>query len=173
MTAAVDLANPGSLATGVSGKGDAVSPKKKSHRKPSRSRDTQRPASSAPVRTRREPVVAAEPPRWPVVLWTVLTAVWVGGSGLFFVLYLAEGFALLGTEEITLAARRTTAGYLAAMVVCALVVPLAGALTALHLRRKVAAGMFAAVLAVSVVAVWALAPPGEIAAAIWAAFTGS
>ncbi|ASU86247.1 hypothetical protein CDO52_15095 [Nocardiopsis gilva YIM 90087] len=147
-----------------------MSPKKKNPRTP-RDRRTgpqaPRGTATAPAaRPTRTPVAVDEPARWPVVVWCLLTAAWIGGSLVFFVLYLAEGFALLNAAEITDTARRATAWYLVGLLVCALVVPLAGAVAATVLRRKVAAVMFGLALLLSAALMYSLASPADLVSAI-------
>ncbi|MDA8370003.1 MAG: hypothetical protein M0026_09030 [Nocardiopsaceae bacterium] len=114
----------------------------------------------------RTPVAIDERRRWPVALWSALTCAWLIGSPLFLVLYLAEGFALLNATEITDTARRTTALYLTGLVAAALGAPLAGALTAALLRRRIAAALFTLALLASAGALFTLASPAEILAGI-------
>ncbi|MFC4562294.1 hypothetical protein ACFO4E_10550 [Nocardiopsis mangrovi] len=159
-----------------------MSPKKKNPRKPKAApaagpRTTgaaDHPPAPAPGgRTvSRTPVVVDDRRRWPVAVWIGLTLVWALGSPLFFLLYLAEGFAMLAQEEITDAARRATASYLVALLACALVVPLAGAVAAAVLRRRIAAILFGVVLLGSGIALFSIAPPGEIAEALRGSFGG-
>ncbi|MBB6171796.1 cation transport ATPase [Nocardiopsis mwathae] len=147
-----------------------MSPKKKNTRKPrGRRPDPAAPTTPAtdPARpAARTPVVLEEPRRWPVAVWSLLTIAWLGGSALFFLLYLAEGFAMLNAEEVTDAARRTTAWYLVWLLVFALLVPLGGAAAAAALRRKVAAVMFTLALLLSGAVLFSLASPADMAAAI-------
>ncbi|WP_067974721.1 hypothetical protein [Nocardiopsis trehalosi] len=120
----------------------------------------------APRTAARTPVVVDEPrPRWPLALWAGLVLVWVAGSAVFLVLYLAEALYLL-TEEVTDAGRRAAGSYLLGLVVCALGAPLAGAVAAAVLRRRIAAILFGVALAVSALALFTVAPPGEVAAAL-------
>ncbi|CAM4315728.1 hypothetical protein GCM10009799_24700 [Nocardiopsis rhodophaea] len=150
-----------------------MSPKKKNPRTPRErrtgTRDTRRTAAADPARTARTPVAVEEPARWPVLVWCLLTAAWIGGSLLFFVLYLAEGFALLNAAEITDAARRATAWYLVGLVASALGVPVVGAVAAAVLRRRIAAVMFGLALLLSAAALFSLASPADLVSAIGAA----
>ncbi|GAA3765308.1 hypothetical protein [Salinactinospora qingdaonensis] len=150
-----------------------MSPKKK--KKTARAHGRAAPATPIPqVRpVSRTPVVLDAPRRWPVVAWVVLASVWLLGSALFALLYLAEGLALVSAAATGSAgqqARQTTATYLAALVGCAVVVPLAGAVVGLWLRRWVAAGLFAAAVAFSALLLLSLASPLDILTAIGRAF---
>ncbi|MFC3997524.1 hypothetical protein ACFOVU_16445 [Nocardiopsis sediminis] len=160
-----------------------MSPKKKNPRKPKAAAPAaggpaagaaDHPPAPAPGgRTvSRTPVVLDDRRRWPVVVWIALTLVWALGSPLFFLLYLAEGFALLGQEEASASSLRVTGSYLLALLVCALVVPLAGTVAAAVLRRRIAAILFGVVLAGSGALLFTIAPPGEIAAALRGSFFG-
>ncbi|GAA4936508.1 hypothetical protein GCM10023224_16700 [Streptomonospora halophila] len=162
-----------------------MSPKKRS-KKPGRSAGGARPptgtAGAAPTRTApeqerkdaaasgvsRTPVVLDDRRRWPVAVWAALTAVWTLGSLLFFVLFLAEGFAMLGETDdgAASAGMRTAAWYLLGLVVCALVAPLAGAVWAALLRRRIAAILFTVALLLSGGALFSLDTPAGIAEAI-------
>ncbi|MDT0303752.1 hypothetical protein [Streptomonospora wellingtoniae] len=116
----------------------------------------------------RTPVVLDDRRRWPVAVWTALTAVWTLGSLAFFVLFLAEGFAMLGETDggAASAGMRTAAWYLLGLVLCALAAPLAGAVWAALLRRRIAAILFAAALLLSGGALFSLDTPAGIAEAI-------
>ncbi|MFC7326981.1 hypothetical protein ACFQRF_04435 [Marinactinospora rubrisoli] len=109
--------------------------------------------------------------RWPFVVWPALTFAWLAGTAVFAVLWLAEGVQLLAMTEVTDAARRSAAWYLIWMLVCALLIPLAGGLVALRTRRRVAAGFFGVLLLLSVAGLWLVAPPSEYAGAIAGAFS--
>ncbi|MDA0563441.1 hypothetical protein LG943_03720 [Streptomonospora sp. S1-112] len=112
-------------------------------------------------RVSRTPVVLDDRRRWPVAVWIVLAAVWLLGSPLFLVFFLAEGFALVG-EPAAGAGMRATAWYLLGLLVCALGVPLAGAAAAVLMRRRIAALLFGAALVVSAVPLFLLASPAEL-----------
>ncbi|RCV48032.1 hypothetical protein [Marinitenerispora sediminis] len=162
-----------------------MSPKKKRARRPARpatppTRPNGRPAQpDRPVRVdparlpavSRTPVVVEERRRWPLVVWPGLGFAWLVGTALFGVLWLAEGVQLLTMAEVTAAARRTAAWYLVWMLVCALLVPLAGAALALRTRRRAAAAFFGLALLLSVAGLWLLAPPSEYAGALAGAFS--
>ncbi|GAA3741229.1 hypothetical protein GCM10022205_29660 [Spinactinospora alkalitolerans] len=146
-----------------------MAPKKKRGRSPTQARPTGE-APAVPRSVSRTPLVVEDRRRWPAAVWILLACAWLAGSPLFFVLYLAEGFAMLDTGEVTDAARRAAAWYLVWMLVFALLVPLGGAVAALWLRRRVAAAMFAAALALSAVVVFSLASPAELLGGIAGAF---
>ncbi|PSK98907.1 hypothetical protein CLV63_104131 [Murinocardiopsis flavida] len=134
-------------------------------------RDEPAAAEPATVRTvSRTPVVLDPEPRWPVAVWSAAAFVWLVGTALFFVLYLAEGFAMLGEAEVTDAARRATGWYLVGLLVCALVVPLGAGVAAALMRRRIAAIGFAVALVASAAVLFSLASPGEFAMGISGAF---
>ncbi|WP_046470567.1 hypothetical protein [Allosalinactinospora lopnorensis] len=152
-----------------------MSPKKKNPRNRAQRNGTATSRTApadprSPGRPSRTPVVLDDRRRWPLAVWTVLAVAWLGGSALFFVLYLAEGLNLLTSGEVTTEARRATAWHLIWLLVFALGTPLAGAITALVVRRKVAAAMFSAALLISAGALFSLAPPTEMLSAIRGAF---
>lgn len=118
----------------------------------------------------RVPVVVDDRRRWPVAVWIAAVLAWLLGSALFFVLYLAEGFAMLGETQISDAARRTTAFYLLGLLGCALLVPLAAGTAAVLLRRRIAAIGFGAMLLASLAVLLFLASPGEFLGAIAGGF---
>ncbi|WP_017591759.1 hypothetical protein [Nocardiopsis potens] len=147
-----------------------MSPKKKNKNKRTRPAAA-RPApargeggreKAAGTSRRRTPVPLDGPPRWPIALWSGLTALWLIGSALFFVLVLAEGLALMGETDPAPDALHTTALYLLGLIVCALAVPAAGAAAAAWLRRKTAAAMFALATTASAIALFSLGSPAEL-----------
>lgn len=111
-----------------------------------------------------------DPRRWPLALWAVLVLTWLLGSAMTFVLSLAEATYITSGAEVTTQSRRNVAGYLIGLVVFALGTPLAGAITAGVLRRRLAAAMFATLLLISAALLFSLIPPGEIFPAIWQAY---
>lgn len=127
-------------------------------------------AGRGPSGISRTPVVLDDRRRWPVAVWTALAAVWVLGSLVFFVLFLAEGFALMGTAEGDRAAgyasMNTAAWYLLGLVVCALLAPLTGTVWAALLRRRIAAILFGVALAASGILLFTLDSPAGIFTAI-------
>ncbi|WP_017624515.1 hypothetical protein [Nocardiopsis chromatogenes] len=150
-----------------------MSPKKKNKNKhkaaATRTAPGPAPAGGTPEAPsrRRTPVPLDEPkPRWPLALWTLLTLAWLGGTALFFILILAEGLAMMDARTPADPSLRTTAWYLLGMLTCALAVPAAGAATAAVLRRRIAAGMFALATAASAIALFTLAGPTELLAAL-------
>ncbi|MBV2363131.1 hypothetical protein ACFPZ0_13880 [Streptomonospora nanhaiensis] len=111
-------------------------------------------------RVSRTPVVLDDRRRWPVAVWIALSALWLLGSAVFFVLFLAEGFALLGQDpEQAAAGMRAAAWYLLCLLVCALGVPLAGAVAAALMRRRIAAILFAVALLLSAGLLFSLDSP--------------
>lgn len=130
--------------------------------------DAPAPATAGRSGVSRTPVVLDDRRRWPAAVWTALASVWALGSLACFVLFLAEGLALIGREPGTNAAAGMTAAawYLLGLVVCALGAPLAGAVWAALLRRKVAAVMFVLALVVSSAALFSMDTPAGIAEAI-------
>ncbi|MUL40642.1 hypothetical protein FZ103_05515 [Streptomonospora sp. PA3] len=116
----------------------------------------------------RTPVVLDDRRRWPVAVWTALAAVWALGSLVFFVLFLAEGFAVIsrGPGETAFASMSAASWYLLGLVVCALAAPLAGAVWAAVLRRRIAAILFTAALVCSAAVLFSLDSPAGIAQAI-------
>ncbi|WP_157036322.1 hypothetical protein [Streptomonospora alba] len=130
--------------------------------------DAPAPAAAGRSGVSRVPVVLDDRRRWPAAVWTALASVWALGSLVCFVLFLAEGYALISQEPGTDAAAGMTAAawYLLGLVVCALGAPLAGAVWAALLRRKVAAVMFVLALVVSSAALFSMDTPAGIAAAI-------
>ncbi|GAA1074584.1 hypothetical protein [Nocardiopsis composta] len=149
-----------------------MSPKKKNKNKrtrpagprtaPTPHRDRRDGESAAETPRRRTPVPLDGPPRWPIALWSGLTALWLIGSALFFVLILAEGLALMGETDPAPDALHTTALYLLGLIVCALAVPAAGAVTAALLRRRIAAAMFALATTASAIALFSLGSPAQL-----------
>ncbi|QBI54301.1 hypothetical protein [Streptomonospora litoralis] len=125
---------------------------------------------ATPAGVSRTPVVLDDRRRWPVAVWIALTCLWALGSLVFFGLFLAEGFALMGTQgrnqDSGFASMNTAAWYLLGLVVCALAVPLAGAVWALLLRRRIAAILFAVALALSAALLFSLDSPVGIAQAV-------
>lgn len=114
----------------------------------------------------RTPVVIEDPlPRWPLVLWTLLSVLWALGSLVSFTLVLASAGVM--PEDVTDATRREGAWALLWLLVFALAVPLAGSATALLLRRRIAAALFLAALLLSAAALGSIAPP----AALWEALS--
>ncbi|MFC7740334.1 hypothetical protein ACFQXA_04245 [Nocardiopsis composta] len=59
-------------------------------------------------------------------------------------------------------ALHTTALYLLGLIVCALAVPAAGAVTAALLRRRIAAAMFALATTASAIALFSLGSPAQL-----------
>jgi hypothetical protein len=147
-----------------------VSPKKK---RKTRDRRPREGSTTEPVvRTRREPVVV-ERSRWPVLVWIVLAAVWAIGTPMFLVFLLAEAFAAADAQETSEELLRVLTGHLLGLVLCALAAPLAGTVTALVLRRRIAAVLFGACLLVSLVGLWVWwAPPWELIATLWSGLLG-
>ncbi|GAB3451107.1 hypothetical protein GCM10027570_27180 [Streptomonospora sediminis] len=127
-------------------------------------------AGRGPSGISRTPVVLDDRRRWPAAVWTVLAAVWVLGSAVFFVLFLAEGFALVSAADSQHAAgfasMNTAAWYLLGLVVCALLAPLTGTVWAALLRRRIAAILFGAALAASGILLFTLDSPAGIFTAI-------
>ncbi|GLU48438.1 hypothetical protein [Nocardiopsis ansamitocini] len=124
---------------------------------------TRKPRTARP----REPVVLPDPrPRWPIAAWTALGALWALGSLVAFVLVLTAAGVM--PEDVTDATRREGAWALVWLLVFALAVPAAGTVWAALLRRPVAAVMFAFAFALSGAALWLIAPPAEL----WAALSG-
>lgn len=136
--------------------------------------DTSEQAETAEPRTvrtvSRTPVVLDAKPRWPVAVWASAAFVWFFGTVLFFILYLAEGFAMLGQKEVTDSARHATGWYLIGLLVCALLVPLGAGVAAAVMRRRIAAIGFTVALVVSAAVLLFLASPGEFAMGISGAF---
>ncbi|GAA4901138.1 hypothetical protein [Streptomonospora salina] len=124
------------------------------------------PATAAASGVSRTPVVLDDRRRWPAAVWTALAAVWALGASVFFVLFLAEGFALISRDQGAGASMTAAAWYLLGLVVCALGAPVAGAVWAALLRRKIAAVLFSFALLVSAVALFSLDTPVGIAQAI-------
>ncbi|MFD0776648.1 hypothetical protein ACFQZ2_22175, partial [Streptomonospora algeriensis] len=115
----------------------------------------------------RTPLVLDDRRRWPAAVWTALASVWALGSPVFFVLFTAEGFALMRQESGGAAASMAVAAwYLLGLVVCALAAPLTGAVWAALLRRKVAAVLFTLALVLSGAALFSQETPVGIAATI-------
>ncbi|KUP96901.1 hypothetical protein [Thermobifida cellulosilytica] len=139
-----------------------MSPKKKTRKPRPRTVRRDAPARAGVVRT---PVVVEEPPpRWPLLVWAALVVVWVLGSLATFMRVLAA--AGMTPEELTDEVRAQAAWALLWLLVFALGTPLAGAVWAALLRRRVAAALFGCALAGSAVLLWLIAPPGEVWAAL-------
>lgn len=124
------------------------------------------PSPETTPKVSRTPVVLDDRRRWPILVWTLAALTWFLGSAVFFTLYLAEGLAMLNAGDITDKARSAAAWYLIWLLVFALLVPLATAVTAILARRKAAAVAFTAILALSALFLFSLAPPSSMLSAI-------
>ncbi|TDQ44175.1 hypothetical protein [Actinorugispora endophytica] len=144
-----------------------MSPKKKNPRGP---RPRQRDGAGTPATAgtaKRVPLVVEDPrPRWPLLLWGLLTILWVLGSLASFMMVLASAGVM--PEDVTDATRREGAWALVWLLLFALAVPLAGAAGAALLRRRVAAVMFVFALLLSAAGLWTVASP----TALWEALSG-
>lgn len=169
-----------------------MSPKKRPRRKAQRT-DTHRVtapgedagATAAPTRPgarmSRTPVVVADPPdRRITLLWVALTVLWVMGTFLALAHLL---FVVMDLQEAALAMEDPAApppadtldavgDALVWVLVFALAVPAAGAVTALVLRRRIAAIGFATALVVSAVPLLWVMPPAELWDALSTHFGG-
>ena len=137
----------------------------------------------APTRARisRTPVVVADPPdRRITLLWVVLTLVWILGTFLALanLLFVAMDLqnAALNVQDPTAPLPRDlmdpVGNALVWVLVLALAVPAGGALTALVLRRKIAAIGFTTALVVSAVPLLWVMPPAELWDALRTHFGG-
>ncbi|AAZ55568.1 hypothetical protein Tfu_1532 [Thermobifida fusca YX] len=140
-----------------------MAPKK---RKKARAR---RPAASRthatpPLKVSRTPLRVDEPPRWPMLVWSLLVVVWVLGSLTALMGVMASVTVLL--DDVTDQARRQGAWALVWLLGCGLGVPLVGTVWAALLRRRVAAALFGCAFVGSAVLLGLLASPGEIWAAL-------
>jgi hypothetical protein len=169
-----------------------VSPKKRKRRKdrspgtaPAAAARTDQDPDRAPERTTgrisRTPVVIADPPdRRITLLWVVLTLLWALGSFLALANLL---FTAMDLQDAAVAAADPTApapqeamdavgNALVWVLVLALGVPLGGAVTALVLRRRIAAIGFTAALVLSAAPLLWVMPPAELWDALRAHFGG-
>jgi hypothetical protein len=168
-----------------------VSPKKRKRRKDrptapaSATASSTREADAPPARTEgrisRTPVVVADPPdRRITLLWVVLTLVWALGTFLALANLL---FTAMDLQDAAVAAADPTApapqgamdavgNALVWVLVLALGVPLGGAVTALVLRRRIAAIGFTAALVLSAAPLLWVMPPAELWDALRAHFGG-
>lgn len=163
-----------------------MSPKKQRTRKKSQPQPGPTPASTptstatdnddggdaSPRRTiSRTPVVLDDRRRWPLAVWTLLTLTWLLGTVVFFVLFLAEGFAMQTGSSSGDSAIRAAGGYLIGLLCCALLVPLAGTITAAVVRRRIAAILFGLVTLASAGALVPLGFPVDMISALAGAFS--
>jgi len=169
-----------------------VSPKKRKRRKdrspgtaPAAAARTDQDPDRAPERTTgrisRTPVVIADPPdRRITLLWVLLTLAWILGTFLALANLL---FVAMDLQNAALAVEDPTAplspdmmdsvgNALVWVLVFALLVPAGGAVTALVLRRRIAAIGFTTALVVSAVPLLWVMPPAELWDALRAHFGG-
>ncbi|MCY9783651.1 hypothetical protein KIK06_07065 [Nocardiopsis sp. EMB25] len=159
-----------------------MSPKKRQRRKPRRATPWPTPATDRGATPRertvsRTPVVIDDPPdRRVTALWVVLTLLWLLGTPLALV-----NLVLVVTNAQT-AALSTPGGPPADVVtdignglvwvlIMALAVPAASAVTALILRRTIAAIGFTTALVVSAVPLLVIMPPADLWQALATHFT--
>ncbi|MFJ9553398.1 hypothetical protein ACIRPH_06255 [Nocardiopsis sp. NPDC101807] len=167
-----------------------MSPKKRKRRKDRptgtvsaapRAQGADAPPARAGGRISRTPVVVADPPdRRITLLWVVLTLVWALGTFLALANLL---FTAMDLQDAAVAAADPTApapqeamdavgNALVWVLVLALGVPAAGAVTALVLRRRIAAIGFTAALVLSAAPLLWVMPPAELWGALSAHFGG-
>ncbi|RNL81829.1 hypothetical protein [Halostreptopolyspora alba] len=136
-----------------------MSPRNRAHRHPTRT-----------TAAHDDTTVLGDPRRWPLALWAVLVLTWLLGSTVTFALFLVEAAHITSGAEVTTQSRRDVAAYLIGLLVFALGTPLAGAITAGVLRRRLATALFATLLLVSAGILFSLIPPSETLPAIWGAY---
>ncbi|MES0832909.1 hypothetical protein [Nocardiopsis tropica] len=168
-----------------------MSPKKRKRRKDRpttpvsaaapRTREADAPPARTEGRISRNPVVVADPPdRRITLLWVVLTLVWALGTFLALANLL---FTAMDLQDAAVAAADPTApapqeamdavgNALVWVLVLALGVPAGGAVTALVLRRRIAAIGFTAALVLSAAPLLWVMPPAELWDALRAHFGG-
>ncbi len=118
----------------------------------------------------RTPVVVADPPdRRITALWVVLTLVWLLGTplalaNLLFVFMDLQESVIYAAPDAPVAPEslEPVGNALVWVLVLALVVPAASAVTALVLRRRIAAIGFTAALVVSALPLLWVMPPAEL-----------
>lgn len=172
-----------------------MSPKKRKRHKPNTHTTTQKPPQgSEPGRVppgttpekrplKSTPLVVASPPdRRITALWVILWLLWALGTPLALAALLFAGMDTgidpadprLADPETTPAllyeqqqqTLRTIGNTLIWLLAMAWAVPTIGTITALLLRRKMAAIAFATALTLSVIPILLLAPPGELLSAL-------
>ncbi len=132
-----------------------MSPKKNTTGTPNRATSTTTPPH-------REPAVLGDPRRWPLVLWAILALTWILGSALTFFLAITQAAYITSGVEVTTQDQRDMVGYLAGLLIFALGTPLAGAITATVMRRRIAAVIFAVLLLATAGVLFWLIPPAAM-----------
>lgn len=156
-------------------------PNTRTHRPPQGARPGRIPPGTTPDKRplERTPVVVASPPdRRVTALWVILWLLWALGTPLALAALLFAGMdtgidpadprlddpeaapALLHEQQQQ--TLRTIGNTLFWLLAMAWAVPTIGTLTALFLRRTMAAIAFALALTLSVISILLLAPPGQL-----------
>lgn len=168
-----------------------MSPKKRQRRKPDHDKDTQdqqpRQDEQAPGSTEdqtepgtrtisRTPVVIKDPPDRRITgLWVTMTILWALGTPVavayLLFIFLNMQDQMMNMQDPTGAPPQDMLSSLGTallwVLILGLLVPLASAVTALILRRKIAAIGFTAALALTALPLFLLMPPTEL----WQALT--